>query len=130
MSLAWAKLTIQPQAIHRFVRYRREHSPREVSQHSSSTHNDRRAGSRKGAYSLLQAIPAPAVTLDLAKYTVRRLAPSLLTMLHTQVLNGICQHGVGAVVVVVELVGDVSVHEDLSWFTAEHDRFGNSRVSA
>ena len=51
-------------------------------------------------------------------------------MLDTQVLDGICQHGVGAVIVVVELVGDVSVHEDLSWFTAEHDGFRNSRVGA
>jgi hypothetical protein len=51
-----------------------------------------------------------------------------LTMLDTQVLDRIRQHGICAIVVVVELVGDVSVDKDLSGFTTEHDGFRDTGV--
>lgn len=51
-------------------------------------------------------------------------------MLHPQMLHGIRQHGVCTIVVVVELVGDVSVDKDLSGFTAEDDGFGDTGVGA
>lgn len=51
-------------------------------------------------------------------------------MLHPQMLHGIRQHGVGAIIIVMELVRDVSVDKDLSGFTAEDDGFGDTGVGA
>ena len=51
-------------------------------------------------------------------------------MLYPQMLHSIRQHGVGAIVVVMKLVGNVSVDKDLSRFTAEDDGFGHTGVGA
>ena len=51
-----------------------------------------------------------------------------LTMLNSQIAYSVHQHCIRAIVVVVELVGNVSVDKDLSWFTSEDDRFRYTRV--
>jgi hypothetical protein len=51
-----------------------------------------------------------------------------LTMLNSQVAYSVHQHCIRAIVVVVELVGNVSMDKDLSWFTSEDDGLRYTRV--